>query len=188
MPVLFIVRLWWLPRAREAFMAAHETNSITNGALAEGIHGVRTVQSMDRQSVNFDLYDDKAHANLLAHLRGVEIRADHGADRRYADRHRHGGCHRRRRLDGRAQQPRHRRDGGVPVLHPALLRSDPLAHPAIQRHAAGDGVGPAASPRCSTCRSMCGTAPDAVASAARHRRLRRVQATSPSATGRGSRC
>ncbi|MCP4384739.1 MAG: ABC transporter ATP-binding protein, partial [Hyphomicrobiales bacterium] len=69
MPVLFIVRIWWLPAARRAFMAAHETNSTTNGALAEGIHGVRTVQGMDRQQVNFDLYDDKAHANLRAHLR-----------------------------------------------------------------------------------------------------------------------
>ncbi len=68
MPVLFIVRLWWLPRARKSFMAAHETNSTANGALAEGIHGVRTVQSMNRQRVNFDLYDDKAHANLRTHL------------------------------------------------------------------------------------------------------------------------
>lgn len=68
MPILFLVRLWWLPRARDAFMAAHQTNSTTNGALAEGIHGVRTVQSMDRQRVNFDLYDDKAYANLLTHL------------------------------------------------------------------------------------------------------------------------
>ena len=55
-------------RPSDAFMAAHETNSIANGALAEGINGVRTVQSMDRQRVNFDLYDDKAHANLQAHL------------------------------------------------------------------------------------------------------------------------
>ena len=69
MPVLFIVRIWWLPRAREAFMDAHRTNSATNGAMAEGVHGVRTVQSMNRQRVNFDLYDDKAHANLLSHLR-----------------------------------------------------------------------------------------------------------------------
>ncbi len=68
MPVLFLVRLIWLPRARDAFMAAHETNSITNGALAEGINGVRAVQSMDRSRVNFMLYDDKAHANLQAHL------------------------------------------------------------------------------------------------------------------------
>ncbi len=71
MPVLFIVRIWWLPRARTAFMAAHETNSATNGALAEGIHGVRTVQSMNRQRVNFDLYDEKAHANLLTHQRAA---------------------------------------------------------------------------------------------------------------------
>jgi ATP-binding cassette subfamily B protein len=50
-------------------MAAHEANSITNGALAEGIHGVKAVQSMGRQRVNFMLFDDKARANLAAHLR-----------------------------------------------------------------------------------------------------------------------
>ncbi|MFO1209757.1 MAG: ABC transporter ATP-binding protein [Amaricoccus sp.] len=71
MPVLFVVRLIWLPRAREAFMAAHEAQSTTNGALAEGINGVRAVQSMDRQRVNFMLYDDKARANLNAHLRAA---------------------------------------------------------------------------------------------------------------------
>jgi ATP-binding cassette subfamily B protein len=68
LPVLFIVRIFWLPRARKAFMAAHESNSVTNGALAEAIHGVRAVQSMDRQKVNFELYDDKAHLNLKRHL------------------------------------------------------------------------------------------------------------------------
>ncbi len=68
LPVLFVVRVFWLPRARVAFMAAHETNSVTNGALAEAIHGVRAVQSMDRQRVNFTLYVDKAKANLGAHL------------------------------------------------------------------------------------------------------------------------
>ncbi|MGX5831171.1 ABC transporter ATP-binding protein [Mesorhizobium sp. 43Arga] len=71
MPMLFIVRLFWLPRAKVAFMAAHETNSIANGALAEGIHGVRTVQSLERQHVNFDLYDEKVLANLNAHLRSA---------------------------------------------------------------------------------------------------------------------
>ncbi len=34
-------------------------SSIANGALAEGIHGVRTVQSMSRQRVNFELYDEE---------------------------------------------------------------------------------------------------------------------------------
>ncbi len=68
MPVLFVVRLFWLEPARNAFMDAHNTNSTTNGALAEGINGVRTVQNLDRQKVNFDLYDDKSHANLLTQL------------------------------------------------------------------------------------------------------------------------
>ena len=68
MPILFIVRIFWLPPAKRAFMYAHETNSIANGALAEGINGVRTVQSLDRQRVNFQLYDDKAFENLRSHL------------------------------------------------------------------------------------------------------------------------
>ncbi|MET3596836.1 ATP-binding cassette subfamily B protein [Mesorhizobium shonense] len=67
-PVLLIVRIFWLPRARGAFMAANGANSVSNGALAEAIHGVRAVQSMDRQQVNLMLYDDKARANLKIHL------------------------------------------------------------------------------------------------------------------------
>lgn len=70
MPVLFIVRIFWLPPAKRAFWAAHETNSITAGAMAEGINGVRTVQNLDRQKVNFDLYDDKAYNNLQTQLTG----------------------------------------------------------------------------------------------------------------------
>ena len=73
MPILFVVRLFWLPPAQKAFMAAHETNSTTNGALAEGINGVRTVQSLARQRVNFQLYDDKAHDNLRSHLRAAKF-------------------------------------------------------------------------------------------------------------------
>jgi ATP-binding cassette subfamily B protein len=68
MPTLLVIRFFWLPPAKRSFMAAHETNSIANGALAEGIHGVRTVQSLNRQRVNFDLYDEKAHKNLRTHL------------------------------------------------------------------------------------------------------------------------
>ena len=73
MPILFIVRLFWLPPAKVSFMAAHHTNSSANGALAEGINGVRTVQSLDRQKVNFDLYEEKAWANLRAHLRAAKF-------------------------------------------------------------------------------------------------------------------
>jgi ATP-binding cassette subfamily B protein len=73
MPVLFIVRLFWLPPAKKSFMDAHHANSANNGALAEGINGVRTVQSLDRQRVNFDLYEEKSRTNLLAHLRAAKF-------------------------------------------------------------------------------------------------------------------
>jgi ATP-binding cassette subfamily B multidrug efflux pump len=73
MPILFIVRIFWLPPAKRAFWAAHETNSLTNGAMAEGINGVRTVQNLDRQQVNFDLYDDKAYHNLETQLTGSKF-------------------------------------------------------------------------------------------------------------------
>ena len=72
-PLLFLVRIVWLPRAREAFRVARETTSIANGALAEGIHSVRTVQGMGREAVNFALYDEKARDNLNAHLRSAKL-------------------------------------------------------------------------------------------------------------------
>ncbi|MFW5718070.1 MAG: ABC transporter ATP-binding protein, partial [Spirochaetota bacterium] len=70
-PILFVVRFVWLPRARKAFIAARHASSTTNGALAEGINGVRTVQAMAREDTNYVLFDDKAKANLDARLRGT---------------------------------------------------------------------------------------------------------------------
>lgn len=72
-PTLFIVRMIWLPRARVAFRYARETNSSANGALAEGIRAVRTVQSMRREAVNFDLYDEKVQENLRSHLKSAQM-------------------------------------------------------------------------------------------------------------------
>ncbi|MFP4509084.1 MAG: ABC transporter ATP-binding protein [Spirochaetaceae bacterium] len=67
-PMLFLVRILWLPRARKAFIRARETQSSVNGALAEGINGVRTIQEMAREDVNFMLFRDKARSNLTAQL------------------------------------------------------------------------------------------------------------------------
>jgi ATP-binding cassette, subfamily B, multidrug efflux pump len=72
-PILFVMRIIWLPRARDAFMKAREANSIANGALAEAIHGVRTVQGMVREKVNFALYNDRASQNMWAHLRAAKF-------------------------------------------------------------------------------------------------------------------
>jgi ATP-binding cassette, subfamily B, multidrug efflux pump len=71
MPVLVIVRIVWIPKARAAFLRARVTSSTLNGALAEGIHGVRTVQGMGREAVNLRLFEEKAQDNLDAQLRGT---------------------------------------------------------------------------------------------------------------------
>jgi ATP-binding cassette subfamily B protein len=70
-PVLFIVRILWLPRARRAFLRARVTSSTVNGALAEGINGVRTIQGMGREAVNLRLFEEKVEDNLHAQLRGT---------------------------------------------------------------------------------------------------------------------
>jgi ATP-binding cassette subfamily B multidrug efflux pump len=45
------------------------TSSTLNGALAEGINGVRTVQGMGRETVNLRLFEEKVPDNLDAQLR-----------------------------------------------------------------------------------------------------------------------
>ena len=72
-PTLIIVRMVWLPHARRTFLRAREASSIANGAMAEAINGVRTVQEAGRELVNLDLYHDKAHDNLVAQSRAVMI-------------------------------------------------------------------------------------------------------------------
>jgi len=73
MPVLILVRYFWLPHARAAFRRARETNSRTNGALAESIRGIQTIQAMVRESVNFRLYSKLCDVNRRAHLRAAKL-------------------------------------------------------------------------------------------------------------------
>ena len=72
-PALLIVRAVWLPFARRAFLGARESSSNANGALAESINGVRLIQEMGRQRVNFDLYEEKVHANMRTHIRAARF-------------------------------------------------------------------------------------------------------------------
>lgn len=73
LPVLLVVRVLWLARARAAFLSAHEANSVTNGALAEAIHGVRAVQAMGRNRLNAELYATLANRTYRAQLRASRL-------------------------------------------------------------------------------------------------------------------
>jgi ATP-binding cassette subfamily B protein len=71
--VLLIVRMVWLPPARRAFVRARQASSIVNGALAENINGVRTVQEMTREKINFVRFERKARDYLKATLRAAKF-------------------------------------------------------------------------------------------------------------------
>ena len=66
LPVLFIIQIIWLPYARQSFLRARVTSSIVSGALAENINGIRAVQGLSREYVNYDLFDIRATDNLKA--------------------------------------------------------------------------------------------------------------------------
>ena len=72
-PILLVVRIFWLPYARAAFRRARETNSMANGALAESIRGVRTIQGQVREQVNYELYADLCDLNRRAHLKAAKL-------------------------------------------------------------------------------------------------------------------
>ena len=71
--ILLIVRIFWLPMARKAFVRARQTSSIVNGALAENINGIRTVQEMTREKVNFARFEEKARDHLHASLAAAKL-------------------------------------------------------------------------------------------------------------------
>jgi ATP-binding cassette subfamily B protein len=71
--ILLVVRIIWLPRARKAFIRARQASSIVNGALAENINGVRTVQEMTREQLNFVRFEVKARDYLKATLRAAKF-------------------------------------------------------------------------------------------------------------------
>lgn len=68
-PLLFLVRIIWLPLARQAFMDAREASSAATGALAENVHGIRAIQELNRETLNAELFDVKATRNLKTHLK-----------------------------------------------------------------------------------------------------------------------
>ncbi|CAI8046482.1 Uncharacterized ABC transporter ATP-binding protein YknV, partial [Geodia barretti] len=139
-PTLIIVRMVWLPHARRTFLRAREASSIANGAMAEAINGVRTVQEAGRELVNLELYQRQgARQPGRAVARGDDRAGDHPHRRRTltGDRHRDRGV--RGRVDGARPEPRPGRADRLPDLHPALLPADPLGDDAAQHHAAGHG-------------------------------------------------
>jgi ATP-binding cassette subfamily B multidrug efflux pump len=68
LPALIVIRAIWLPYSKVTFRRARDASSIANGALAENINGIRTVQETRREAMNFELYEEKARDNMKAQV------------------------------------------------------------------------------------------------------------------------
>jgi len=68
LPALVGIRAIWLPFSKTTFRNARDASSIANGALAENINGIRTVQETRREAMNFELYEEKARGNMTAQI------------------------------------------------------------------------------------------------------------------------
>jgi len=66
LPALIGLRAIWLPYSKVTFRRARDASSIANGALAENISGIRTVQETRREAMNFELYEEKNRDNMKA--------------------------------------------------------------------------------------------------------------------------
>jgi len=72
LPLLVGVRAIWLPLVKDTFRRARDASSIVNGALAENIGGVRTVQETRREALNFIDFELKARENLDAQIKSAK--------------------------------------------------------------------------------------------------------------------
>ena len=68
LPLLVLLRWFWLPWARGVFTRARAASSSVNAALAENINGIRTVQETRRQGLNLQRYGLKVRENLEAQI------------------------------------------------------------------------------------------------------------------------
>ncbi len=73
LPVLMIVLLVWQRYARHSFDRVRRAIAVVNGALQENISGVRVVQSLTREDVNFKRFDRLNHDHLDANLQASRL-------------------------------------------------------------------------------------------------------------------
>ncbi|MFC1941224.1 ABC transporter ATP-binding protein, partial [Chloroflexota bacterium] len=74
-PSLGIVIFIWQKYARRAFNKVRRAIAVVNDQLQEGISGVRVIQSLSREEVNFEQFDGVNRAHLNANIDAARLQA-----------------------------------------------------------------------------------------------------------------
>jgi len=72
-PFLFLFLFFWQKRARYSFTRIRRAIAVVNSALQEGISGVRAIQSLSREDVNAQRFDQVNKAHLEANLKAERL-------------------------------------------------------------------------------------------------------------------
>ncbi|MBN32592.1 MAG: multidrug ABC transporter [Dehalococcoidia bacterium] len=64
MPVFLGLRIFWLPKARKAFLKARASSSVVSGVLNEHVNGIRVTQNMIREEINQERFDERVRENF----------------------------------------------------------------------------------------------------------------------------
>jgi ABC-type multidrug transport system fused ATPase/permease subunit len=74
-PVLLIVMIVWQNYAKVAFMRVRQAISVVNADLQENISGARVIQSLSRENINFQRFDNLNESNFDANLQATRLAA-----------------------------------------------------------------------------------------------------------------
>ena len=75
LPILIVIMVVWQRYAKLAFIQVRLRISIVNAAFNENISGVRVVQSLNRQSRNLEIFDEKNDSHKKANLTAASYAA-----------------------------------------------------------------------------------------------------------------
>jgi ATP-binding cassette subfamily B protein len=74
-PFLFLFIFFWQGQARHSFIAARRALSAVNASLQENITGIRIIQSLSREKVNTEYFEQVNRENLQTNLKAARLSA-----------------------------------------------------------------------------------------------------------------
>lgn len=74
-PVFMIIMVFWQKRARQAFLSIRQAIAGVNANLNENITGIRVTQSMSRENINMNRFEELNSIHLSAHLKAIRLTA-----------------------------------------------------------------------------------------------------------------
>jgi ABC-type multidrug transport system fused ATPase/permease subunit len=74
-PFLFLFVFLWQNKARRSFITARQALSAVNASLQENITGIRLIQSLSREKVNTEHFEQVNRENLQTNLRAARLSA-----------------------------------------------------------------------------------------------------------------